>query len=178
MSRSPFLLFALLVALLWTPGRVCARDKEFMLMIPAGLDVGSSRHSREGKSMKVGAELSVVDLHWPSLGWFGGFAGIASVAGGLETSCGAELGIAFLGVDLGPVWRAAEAGSGWGWRGRMHVTWLFASFYVGVGEFESGSHILDLGFHFKPAWPLVLDMRKGDTGQALAAYEARGWTHH
>lgn len=174
MAKWYFLLGALV--LVWVPSSASARDDEFMLMIPAGIDVGATRHS-EGKSAKFGVELSVVDLHWPSLGWLGGFAAVGSAAGGAEAALGAELGIAVLGADFGPIWRASEHGT-WGWRTRVHLTWLFSSLYVGFGEFAQGSQILDVGFHCKPAWPLFWDMRRDSGGAALSAYEARGWTVH
>jgi hypothetical protein len=110
------------VLLVWLPRDACARDDEFMLMIPAGIDLGTSRVAGD-KAAKFGVELSVVDLHWPSLGWFGGFAAVGTVRGGAEAAFGAELGLAVLGADVGPIWRASEPG-GWGWRSRVHLTWL------------------------------------------------------
>lgn len=174
MAKGHVLVAALLLA--WSPCRARARDKEFMLTIPAGVDVGTSRLAGD-KSAKLGIELSVVDLHWPSLGWFGAFVAAGSVAGAAEVAFGPELGIAALGADIGPIWRAHEPG-GWGWRTRVHLTWLFSSLYVGVGELAQGGQFLDLGFHCKPAWPLFWDVRRNGLGPALTAYEARGWTVH
>lgn len=169
-----FLLGAL--SLVWAPASASAGDKNFVLMIPAGIDVGAARRSGT-KSSKLGAELSVVDVHRPTLGWFGGFAGVGSAARGAEAAFGAELGFALLGADIGPIWRASEADH-WGWRSRVHLTWFFSSLYVGFGEFARGGQILDVGLHFKPAWPLIFDMRRDSLSAALNAYERRGWTVH
>jgi hypothetical protein len=144
------------------------------VLIPAGLDVGRSHHSRKGAGPRVGVDVSIVNIE-PSLLWYGAFAA-ANYVRGAELAFGPELGIAVLGIDAGPVWRSSEPGHGWGARTRAHVTWLFTSFYVGYAAFpQAGSSVLELGLHWKCVPWLVAELMH--PGEGLAATVNRiGWS--